>query len=239
MGLVQRSCEPGRELDAALDYARDLVARCSPASMAAVKQQVTRHAVMTLPDSEVETVAMVDESLEGPDLTEGVRSFVERRPAQFAPLGEGTVLTPLGDPVSEPVGAQTVRSPAAAAEAFFAATQANDWAAARAAFAPGARLASHPGPPEASVEEASVGWQRIRDGFGPWEYRNVRRLTSPGAFCEQHAVWFPDLGVELEACVVAAVDTQGRITRLEEYVDGGALRTARAARRTAEPATAP
>jgi len=228
LGLVNQLHPAGSELDAAMTYARYLAEHCSPASIAAIKQQVGRHAVMALPDAEAETIPLVDESLLGPDLEEGVRSFVERRAPRFAPLGQGTVLTPPGPPLSAVPGHPAARTPdpAEVAAAFFAATQANDWEAAKAMFAPGARLQSYPGPPAADVAEASEGWQRIRDRFGSWEYAHVRRVTQPGAFCEQHTVRFPELGVELEACVVACVDERGLITRLEEYVDGAALRSA-------------
>lgn len=217
MGLVHGVCAPEELLDRAVAYARDLADNCSPAAMSVVKHQVTHHAVQTLEQSESETARLVTDSLTGQDFDEGVRSFIEKRPAQFPPLGSGTSFPSLAPP---PVDPDRV------AEEFFRATASNDWPAALRLLSPQARLATHPGPPESGVEGLAEGWQRLRRAFGPWEYREPRRLTTARSFCEQHVVHFPDLDLELEVCVVAQLDESGLITRLDEYADGHALREA-------------
>jgi len=93
LGLVSRVVPAEEVVVAAQAYARDLAASCSPASMAAMKRQV--HAAW---DSSLDAaISLADrlalESLAGPDVIEGIRSYRERRPPAFSPLGEGTAFT--------------------------------------------------------------------------------------------------------------------------------------------------
>ena len=73
-------------LPAALDYARDLAANCSPVAMAAIKAQVAADWHRTLRESEAEAVALVAAPERRPDFREGVDSYVEKRPPNFRPL---------------------------------------------------------------------------------------------------------------------------------------------------------
>ncbi|HEU4978045.1 MAG TPA: enoyl-CoA hydratase-related protein [Solirubrobacteraceae bacterium] len=86
LGLVNRAL-PGEELlGFTMDYARDLAANCSPASMATMKRQVWGDLERGL----AETLARADElmlaSFGAPDFAEGVQSFLARRAPDFAPL---------------------------------------------------------------------------------------------------------------------------------------------------------
>lgn len=87
IGLVHRAHPADELLPAALDYARDLAARCSPLAMAAAKRQVYLDWERSLSESRRHARRLVGE-LKGRsgDFREGVRSFVERRPATFEPL---------------------------------------------------------------------------------------------------------------------------------------------------------
>jgi enoyl-CoA hydratase/carnithine racemase len=86
MGLVDRVVAPERLLDEALDYARDLAANCSPASMATIKAQVYSDAQVDLATAVDRAETEVKRSFELPDVAEGVQSFVEQRPPRFAAL---------------------------------------------------------------------------------------------------------------------------------------------------------
>lgn len=86
LGVVDRVVEPGALLDETLAYARDLAANCSPASMATMKSQVYRALEQPLPEALDEANRLMLESFGRPDFAEGVASFVERRPPDFAPL---------------------------------------------------------------------------------------------------------------------------------------------------------
>jgi enoyl-CoA hydratase/carnithine racemase len=87
MGLVDRVYSPDHLLGETLAYARELVAHCSPSSMAAMKQQVYRHLDASLERALEESNELMLESFGGADLGEGVRSFQERRAPRFRGLG--------------------------------------------------------------------------------------------------------------------------------------------------------
>jgi enoyl-CoA hydratase/carnithine racemase len=87
LGLVNRALAPDRLLEATLDYARELVVNCSPASMATMKRQVYADLDRALPDALAEADRLMLASFAAPDFVEGVTSFVERRDPRFAALG--------------------------------------------------------------------------------------------------------------------------------------------------------
>ena len=86
LGLVNRSVKDDRVLDEALAYATMLARECCPASMAQIKRQVYADYERPLAESLDEANRLMFESFAGGDFAEGVRSFVERRPPEFAPL---------------------------------------------------------------------------------------------------------------------------------------------------------
>ncbi len=83
LGLAERLCEPGRALEEAVTYIRELAASASPTSLKFMKAQVYRHLNMPLGESLRETNVWMDQSLKREDFREGVRSFIERRPPAF------------------------------------------------------------------------------------------------------------------------------------------------------------
>jgi enoyl-CoA hydratase/carnithine racemase len=86
LGLVNRLSEPDAVVDDAVAYAQDLAAHCSPWSMATIKAQV--HADLDRDFAAAVAAAddlMID-SLRGPDVSEGVGSYLEQRPPAFRPL---------------------------------------------------------------------------------------------------------------------------------------------------------
>ncbi len=87
LGVVNRLCAPETLMDETLAYAADLAANVSPTSMAIMKQQVYTHPQMTLDDALAASIRLMEESVRRPDFTEGVASFVEKRPPNFQPLG--------------------------------------------------------------------------------------------------------------------------------------------------------
>ncbi|HSZ05198.1 MAG TPA: enoyl-CoA hydratase [Solirubrobacteraceae bacterium] len=97
LGLVNRVLAPDRLLDTTLDYARELVVNCSPASMATMKRQVYADLQRELPDALAEADRLMLASFAAPDFVEGVTSFVERRDPRFAALApDGTRAGALG-----------------------------------------------------------------------------------------------------------------------------------------------
>jgi enoyl-CoA hydratase/carnithine racemase len=88
IGLADRLTEPDDLLDAARAYIADLAAKCSPASMAVMKQQVYAQLHEGLGAAEKDASRRMVESFGRPDFAEGVSSFLERRPPQFGRIGQ-------------------------------------------------------------------------------------------------------------------------------------------------------
>jgi enoyl-CoA hydratase/carnithine racemase len=86
MGLVSRLCEPDDVLDAALVWARDTAANCSPMSMVAMKRQVVRAAALPFDAAMRETFDLMQSVADHPDFSEGVASFTEKRVPEFQAL---------------------------------------------------------------------------------------------------------------------------------------------------------
>jgi enoyl-CoA hydratase/carnithine racemase len=84
LGLVDHVVDDA--LAAALDYARDIAASCSPASLREIKSQVWGDAVGTLKASMDRADGLMVSAFTRPDLTEGVASYLEKRPPRFPPL---------------------------------------------------------------------------------------------------------------------------------------------------------
>jgi enoyl-CoA hydratase/carnithine racemase len=85
LGIVNRVVAPESLIDVTLEYANDLATNVSPTSMAVMKRQVYTHPAMTIDDALDESNRLMNESLRRPDFKEGVASFVEKRPPNFAP----------------------------------------------------------------------------------------------------------------------------------------------------------
>jgi enoyl-CoA hydratase/carnithine racemase len=76
----------GDVVSAAVAYASDLVAHCSPAAMATIKGQLQRASSSSLPDACDDAEAIASDLMAGADFKEGVQALRERRPASFEPL---------------------------------------------------------------------------------------------------------------------------------------------------------
>ena len=87
MGVVNRALPADQVLAAAVDYVRDLAARCSPTSMAIMKRQVYQQLHAGLGPAEREAQALMVESFGRDDFGEGLRAFFEKRPPRFGRIG--------------------------------------------------------------------------------------------------------------------------------------------------------
>lgn len=93
MGLVNQVFAAETFLDEVMDYATKLATTASPASWAVMKAQIYGDYTRTLPDAEAEAVRLMAGSFKRPDFKEGVSSFLEKRPPNFA----GLASTPTSD----------------------------------------------------------------------------------------------------------------------------------------------
>jgi len=90
MGIVNAVVEPGELMSHTLAYARDMAVNCSPSSLAAIKREVWGQLVgLSVEDATAQSDIDMGHSLAGADFKEGVASFLEKRPPNFAPLARG------------------------------------------------------------------------------------------------------------------------------------------------------
>ena len=87
LGVVDRVTAPKQAGEEANAYAIELARYSSPASMAAIKQQLYADLEQGLSQSTAAAVEQMEQSFQRPDFREGVESFVERRPPDFPDLG--------------------------------------------------------------------------------------------------------------------------------------------------------
>jgi enoyl-CoA hydratase/carnithine racemase len=85
MGLIDRVFSAGAELDAAKAYLRDLRAGVSPRAVAEMKAQVYADLDSSFGFAVEDSMRRMMEALKHPDIREGARAFIERRPPRFAP----------------------------------------------------------------------------------------------------------------------------------------------------------
>ncbi|OBJ30556.1 enoyl-CoA hydratase [Mycolicibacter virginiensis] len=85
-GLVNHVVAPELLLERAVDYAADIAANCSPASLAVIKAQAYGDALDGVAAVSARAETLMYESLARPDLIEGITSFFEKRPPNFPPL---------------------------------------------------------------------------------------------------------------------------------------------------------
>ena len=86
LGLADRLCEDGGSVAEAKAYIGELAASTAPMSLMMMKRQVYKHMNAELGPAMAQTNQWMDESLERSDFAEGVKSFMEKRAPNFAPL---------------------------------------------------------------------------------------------------------------------------------------------------------
>ena len=86
IGFVDRLVPDEQLLDEVDAYVEELAANVSPRSMAVMKPQIYGDSGLPMADTLRGADVHVQAALVHPDATEGVASFVERRPPRFAPL---------------------------------------------------------------------------------------------------------------------------------------------------------
>lgn len=89
LGLVKEVVAPDELLSRAIEYAEDIAANCSPASLAIIKEQTYGDAERDVVDASARAEKLMGESLLRPDVIEGIVSFLEKRPPSFPMLQEG------------------------------------------------------------------------------------------------------------------------------------------------------
>lgn len=88
LGLLNELVAPDELLPWCTDYITTIARTCSPASIAIMKRQVYSELHVGLGAAERHAGKLMAESFGRPDFREGVRSFLEKRPPEFARIGK-------------------------------------------------------------------------------------------------------------------------------------------------------
>lgn len=91
IGFADRVVPSDRVVEEARAYIRDLAANVSPRSLAVMKSEVYVHWSLAMEPAIRDADKLTNEALTHPDATEGVASFVERRPPRFARWRAGKI----------------------------------------------------------------------------------------------------------------------------------------------------
>jgi len=86
LGLVKEVVAAEDLMKRAMDYAEDIAANCSPASMAVIKQQLYGDATRGVVEATSRAEVLLHEAMPRPDVIEGITSFLQKRPPQFPSL---------------------------------------------------------------------------------------------------------------------------------------------------------
>jgi enoyl-CoA hydratase/carnithine racemase len=86
LGLVKEVVPPEQLMKRAMQYAEDIAQNCSPASMAIIKRQTYGDAMREVVQASSRAEALLYESLQRPDVIEGITSFLDKRAPDFPGL---------------------------------------------------------------------------------------------------------------------------------------------------------
>jgi enoyl-CoA hydratase/carnithine racemase len=86
LGLVKEVVPGDQLMKRAVEYAEDMAANCSPASMEVIKRQVYGDTTRDVVDANSLAGELLQEAMPRPDVIEGITSFLEKRPPQFPSL---------------------------------------------------------------------------------------------------------------------------------------------------------
>lgn len=87
LGLADRITAPDALLDEVRRYVDDMAATVAPRAIATIKRQVYDHWAQDFLAASAASERLMQKALAHPDAAEGARSFIERRPPQFRPVG--------------------------------------------------------------------------------------------------------------------------------------------------------
>jgi ketosteroid isomerase-like protein len=113
------------------------------------------------------------------------------------------------------------------ADTFFGALEAGSVEGVLACYAPDAKIWHNFDRLALTPQESVAGLQTLFTNFASRRYLDVRRQPTPGGFVQQHVLRLEQAdgtAVDWPGCIVCDV-ADGKITRLDEYVDLAQLTT--------------
>jgi enoyl-CoA hydratase/carnithine racemase len=93
LGLVKEVVSPEQLMTRVMAYADDIAQNCSPASMAVIKRQAYGDALREVADANSRSEVLLQQSLQLPDVIEGITSFLDKRAPSFPGLSASTIAT--------------------------------------------------------------------------------------------------------------------------------------------------
>ena len=107
------------------------------------------------------------------------------------------------------------------ADDLFAAIEKGDTEAVRAIYAPDAVIWHNNDEVEQTVDQNLAVLRWVCDNLADRAYEDVRRQEWDGGFVQQHVLSFTKDGErrQIPACIVVTLSPEGRIARLDEYLD--------------------
>jgi enoyl-CoA hydratase/carnithine racemase len=93
LGLIKEVVPPEQLMKRAMEYAEDIAQNCSPASMAVIKRQTYGDAMREVVQANSRAEALLHESLQRPDVIEGITSFLDKRAPSFPGLSAPPLAT--------------------------------------------------------------------------------------------------------------------------------------------------
>ncbi len=109
---------------------------------------------------------------------------------------------------------------------FFAAITRRDWDDAIERIHPEARAIQNFVGQEVNARELFQSMRALVDSLSAFAYENPRRITGRDAVVEQHDVKMTrhdGVEVVLDVCIILRFDAEGRIVRLDEYLDSAGV----------------
>jgi enoyl-CoA hydratase/carnithine racemase len=91
LGLIKEVVPPEQLMKRAMEYAEDIAQNCSPASMAVIKRQAYGDAMHEVTEASSRAETLLHESLQRPDVIEGITSFLDKRAPSFPGLSASTL----------------------------------------------------------------------------------------------------------------------------------------------------
>src|ERR1700749_1469309 len=93
LGLVKEVVPVEQLMTRGIAYAEDTAQNCSPASMAVIKRQAYGDAMREVADANSRSEVLLQQSLQLPDVIEGITSFLDKRAPSFPGLSASTIVT--------------------------------------------------------------------------------------------------------------------------------------------------
>ena len=112
-------------------------------------------------------------------------------------------------------------------EEFFADISARNWQNALSRIHPEARAVQNISGQEVNAGDLLISMRGLVESLADFRYENPRRVVGQDAVVEQHDVRMTrrdGIEVVLDICIVLRFDADGLITRIDEYLDSGALK---------------